>query len=220
MIFGIKKKIYNFDPYHVFLAIATNIPQRFKTGFVVQGHICWFGAQETFLIRNVEKVVLLNTFVKNCDHFFFFQDYLIIEGLKEQHLFQIEILRNNLMKSYVIAVTFDRFNTSFLNTRINFVQKLTQTFELQFIEDSTCLCSSVLFCKCNINIICALQEQAQAICKVLSTFFDCALASEKSWGLFGSVPVLPPSLVPSGGGGVLFKSIWQKCWNLSLFGKC
>ncbi len=28
----------NFDPY-VFLAIATNIPQRLKTGFVVQGHI-------------------------------------------------------------------------------------------------------------------------------------------------------------------------------------
>ncbi len=30
----------HFDPYNVFLAIATNIPQRFKTGFVVQGHIC------------------------------------------------------------------------------------------------------------------------------------------------------------------------------------
>ncbi len=29
----------NFDPYNVFLAIATNIPQRLKTGFVVQGHI-------------------------------------------------------------------------------------------------------------------------------------------------------------------------------------
>ncbi len=29
----------NFDPYSVFLAIATNIPQRLKTGFVVQGHI-------------------------------------------------------------------------------------------------------------------------------------------------------------------------------------
>ncbi len=26
MIFGIKKKIYNFDPYNVFLDIATNIP--------------------------------------------------------------------------------------------------------------------------------------------------------------------------------------------------
>ncbi len=31
--------MYNFDPYNVFLAIATNIPQRLKTGFVVQGHI-------------------------------------------------------------------------------------------------------------------------------------------------------------------------------------
>ncbi len=40
MIFGIKK-IYNFDPYNVFLAIATNIPQRLKTGFVVQGHILY-----------------------------------------------------------------------------------------------------------------------------------------------------------------------------------
>ncbi len=39
MIFGIKEKIYNFDPYNVFLAIATNIPQRLKTGFVLQGHI-------------------------------------------------------------------------------------------------------------------------------------------------------------------------------------
>ncbi len=31
--------IDNFDPYNVFLAIATNIPQQLKTGFVVQGHI-------------------------------------------------------------------------------------------------------------------------------------------------------------------------------------
>ncbi len=28
-----------FDAYNVFLAIAKNIPQRLKTGFVVQGHI-------------------------------------------------------------------------------------------------------------------------------------------------------------------------------------
>uniref|UniRef100_A0A673NRB8 Sialin n=1 Tax=Sinocyclocheilus rhinocerous TaxID=307959 RepID=A0A673NRB8_9TELE len=34
-----KRKIYNFDPYNVFLAIAKNIPQRLKTGFVLQGHI-------------------------------------------------------------------------------------------------------------------------------------------------------------------------------------
>ncbi len=42
MIFNIlmiKIKIYHFDPYNVFLAIATNIPVLLKTGFVVQGHI-------------------------------------------------------------------------------------------------------------------------------------------------------------------------------------
>ncbi len=37
MIFGIKET-YNFDPYNVYLAIATNIPQRLKTAFVLQGH--------------------------------------------------------------------------------------------------------------------------------------------------------------------------------------
>ncbi len=31
-------KIDNFVPYNVFVAIATNIPQRLKTGFVLQGH--------------------------------------------------------------------------------------------------------------------------------------------------------------------------------------
>ncbi len=30
--------MYNFDPYNVFLAIATNISQRLKTAFVLQGH--------------------------------------------------------------------------------------------------------------------------------------------------------------------------------------
>ncbi len=38
MIFGIKK-MYHFDPYNILLTIATNIPQRLKTGFVLQGHI-------------------------------------------------------------------------------------------------------------------------------------------------------------------------------------
>ncbi len=35
-------KIDNFDPYNVLLAISTNIPQRLKTGFVLQGHILAF----------------------------------------------------------------------------------------------------------------------------------------------------------------------------------
>ncbi len=34
--------MYNFDAYNVFLAIATNIPQRLKTVFVLQGHIYLF----------------------------------------------------------------------------------------------------------------------------------------------------------------------------------
>ncbi len=38
MIFGIKK-LNNFDPYNVLLAIATNIPQRLKTGFVLQARV-------------------------------------------------------------------------------------------------------------------------------------------------------------------------------------
>ncbi len=39
MIFGIKEKS-NFDPYNVFLSIATNIAVLLKTAFVLQGHIC------------------------------------------------------------------------------------------------------------------------------------------------------------------------------------
>ncbi len=31
--------MYNFDPYNVLLAIATNKPQRLKPGFVLQGHM-------------------------------------------------------------------------------------------------------------------------------------------------------------------------------------
>ncbi len=48
IIFGIKK-ICNFDPCNVFWAIATNIPQRLMTGFVLQGHKCaiWALIQQT-----------------------------------------------------------------------------------------------------------------------------------------------------------------------------
>ncbi len=42
MIFGIKRKTNYFDPYNLFLAIATNIPVILMTGFVLQGHIYIF----------------------------------------------------------------------------------------------------------------------------------------------------------------------------------
>ncbi len=34
-----KIKMYNFNPYNVLLAIATNILQRLKTGFVLQARV-------------------------------------------------------------------------------------------------------------------------------------------------------------------------------------
>ncbi len=40
-----QKKMYNFDPYNVLLAIATNIPQRLMTAFVLQDHIVWTHTQ-------------------------------------------------------------------------------------------------------------------------------------------------------------------------------
>ncbi len=49
MIFGIKEK---FDPYNVLLAIAKNTPMRLKTGFVVQGHICFHSSEAHSLKYN------------------------------------------------------------------------------------------------------------------------------------------------------------------------
>ncbi len=60
MIFGIKQKNDNFDPYNVLLAIATNRPVLLKTGFVLQGHIyrfpvvkdvLWFSACFIFFVQ-------------------------------------------------------------------------------------------------------------------------------------------------------------------------
>lgn len=42
------KKIYHFDSYNVFLAIATNKHKQLKTGFVVQGILLLFIFKWTF----------------------------------------------------------------------------------------------------------------------------------------------------------------------------
>ncbi len=41
--------MYNFDPYNVLLAIATNIPVLLMTAFVLQGHIYGMFAEMTVL---------------------------------------------------------------------------------------------------------------------------------------------------------------------------
>ncbi len=48
-----KRKINNFDPSQYFLVIATNIPQRLKTGFVLQGHIYIYVPRK----NNIVKIV-------------------------------------------------------------------------------------------------------------------------------------------------------------------
>ncbi len=53
MIFGIKGKNYNVDPYNVMLDIATNILQRLNTAFVLQGHICERNNGSRTAIKNI-----------------------------------------------------------------------------------------------------------------------------------------------------------------------
>ncbi len=52
----------NFEPYNVFLAIATNIPQRLKTGFVLQCHIYNLkqASQWMVLIITMKDVLKIN----------------------------------------------------------------------------------------------------------------------------------------------------------------
>ncbi len=53
--------MYNFDPYNVLLAIATNIPQRLNTVFVLQGHI--FQSAKEYSTRNVGWDLII--FIRN-----------------------------------------------------------------------------------------------------------------------------------------------------------
>ncbi len=80
--------------------------------------ICWFAAQETFLIIiNVEN---------SCAVIFMWKPWynsfriLWIENSKEQSLFEIEIICNNIN---VFTVTFDQFNASLLNKSNNIFKK-------------------------------------------------------------------------------------------------
>ncbi len=53
----------HFDPYYVFLAIATSIPQRLKTGVVLQGHILLVVFD---LIPFIIRTDLIPIFVSRC----------------------------------------------------------------------------------------------------------------------------------------------------------
>ncbi len=103
----------NFDQYNVLLAIATNKHVLLMTGFVVQGHICWFDAQETFLIIliiNVENRCAAWHLCRN--HNIFFQDSLINRNFKRTAFLEIELFCDIVN---VFTVTFHLSNVSLLN---------------------------------------------------------------------------------------------------------
>ncbi len=50
-----KRKIDNLDPNNVLLVIATNLPVRLMTGFVVQGHILLVCKHNLSQANNVSK---------------------------------------------------------------------------------------------------------------------------------------------------------------------
>ncbi len=81
--------------------------------------ICWFAAQETFLIIiNVENSCAAQYFLWKLWYILFFRIHRWIESSKEQHLFEIEIFCNIIN---VFTVSFDQFNASLID--INFFKK-------------------------------------------------------------------------------------------------
>ncbi len=89
--------------------------------------ICWFGAQETFMIIIIISVQNISIFVKKI----FFQDSLM------NRKFRTEFTWNRILfyKYYIIhafTVTFDQLNVTLLNKTSNYFQKISyspQTFK-------------------------------------------------------------------------------------------
>ncbi len=77
--------------------------------------ICWFAAQETFLIIiDVENSCAAKYFCWSSDPFYCIHfQYL----MNRKHLFKIENILN------IFTITFEQFNASLLNKSNNFIQK-------------------------------------------------------------------------------------------------
>ncbi len=82
--------------------------------------ICWFAAQQTFLIIiNVENSCAAQYFCGNW-YILFFKIHRWIETSEKQHLFEIEIYCNIIN---VFTGTFDQFNASLMNKSVNLLKK-------------------------------------------------------------------------------------------------
>ncbi len=60
--------MYNFDPYSVFLAIATNIPVLLMTAFVLQGHK-YYSIYNTLLMNATEYCSSNYSELINCNKY-------------------------------------------------------------------------------------------------------------------------------------------------------
>jgi len=70
--------------------------------------ICWFAAQETFLIISFQNSSTYSYFYGYHDAFIFFDEQ---RAKKKQHLFERELFRSI---ANIFTVTFDHFNVSLL----------------------------------------------------------------------------------------------------------
>ncbi len=99
-----KRKIYNFDPYNVFLAIARNIPQRLKTGFVVQGHIFRFYSCSISFSKNYFIILLLYLLLSFVYLFTTFFEVLLFKILDiKRHCNTLVWFRNKSQESVFIS---------------------------------------------------------------------------------------------------------------------
>ncbi len=104
------KLIYFCDQSCIFSIITPVFSVTWSSEIII---ICWFAAQETFLIIiNVENSCAAQYFCGN-RHTLFFRIHRWIESSKEQHLFEIEIFCN-----FVFTVAFTQLNESLLNKSI------------------------------------------------------------------------------------------------------
>ncbi len=73
-----KRKMYNFNPYNVLLAIATNILQRLKTGFVLQARVTNVKLGLGDMAKNIITIIIfisvdIDNYHDKCQIFIFFK---------------------------------------------------------------------------------------------------------------------------------------------------
>ncbi len=111
--------------------------------------ICWFAAQETFLIIINDKNSYAAQYFTGTMIYFIFRIHRWTQSSKEQHLFETEIIRNTI-KVFIIT-TSDQFNTFMLKRCIYFFNILNymeylhtwnMIYKHDYMENRTSFCKT------------------------------------------------------------------------------